>query len=104
MPARGGSYGNSTTPFFRQGAAIRLFGALRNVPFRGEAFGGVGAGGDDGLRRSQQSRALDDAFAEGLLEVDIGVAGAFGAQVADGGEAGAQMALAPKKRSLPLMR
>ncbi len=68
--------------------AVGFFGALRDAPFERESLGGVAAGGDDGARRGEHARTRNDALVHGLLELDIGVAGALGAQVAHGGEAG----------------
>ena len=70
--------------------AVGLFGALRHAPLEGEALRGVAAGGDDGAGGGEHSRTGDDALIDGLLEFDIGVGGAFGAEIADGGEAGHQ--------------
>ena len=67
--------------------AVGLFGALRDAPFEGESFGRVTAGGDDGAGGGEDSRAGDDALVDGLLEFDVGVGGALGAEIADGGEA-----------------
>ena len=67
--------------------AVGLFGALRDAPFERESFGRVAAGGDDGAGGGEDPRAGDDALIDGLLEFDIGVGRAFGAEVADGGEA-----------------
>src|SRR5574337_1162906 len=43
--------------------------------------------GDRGPRRHEQVRTGDQAFVDGALDIDIGVAGAFGAEVAQCGEA-----------------
>ena len=67
--------------------AVGLFGALRHAPFERESFGRVAAGGHDGARRGEDPRTGDDALVDGLLEFDIGVGGALGAQIADRGEA-----------------
>ncbi len=74
--------------------AVGLFRALRHAPFEREALGSVAAGGDDGARGGEHARAGNDALLDRLLQFDIGVARAFGAQVADGGEAGHQRARA----------
>ena len=70
--------------------AVGLFGALRHAPFEREALGRVTAGGHDGARGGEHARTGNDALIDRLLEFDIGVAGALGAQIADGGEAGHQ--------------
>ena len=70
--------------------ATGLFRALRDAPFERESLGAVGAGGDDGARGNQQARTGNDALVDGLLQLDIGVAGALGAEVAHGGETGHQ--------------
>ena len=53
-----------------------------------EALGAVGAVRDDRAGGDQQARAGNDALVDRLLEADIGEAGALGAEVARGGEAG----------------
>ena len=58
-----------------------------------EALGAVGAARDDRPGRDQQARAGDDALVDRLLEADVGEAGAFGAEVALGGEAGIERPL-----------
>ena len=70
--------------------AVGLLGALGHAEFEREALGRVAAGGDDGARGGEHARAGNDALIDGLLELDIGVAGALGAEVAHGGEAGHQ--------------
>src|SRR5262249_25433266 len=47
----------------------------------------IGAGDVERAGRYEHARPLDDAVRNGLLDVDVGVHGAFGFDVADGGEA-----------------
>ena len=71
-------------------AVVGLFGALRHAPVERVASGAVTAGGDDGACGDQQPRAGHDALLDRLLQLDVGVAGALGAQVAQRREAGQQ--------------
>ena len=59
----------------------------------------VGAARDDRPGRDEQARAGDDALVDRLLEADVGKAGAFGAEVALGGEAGIERALGVDDRA-----
>ena len=68
--------------------AVGFLGALRDAPFERESLGGVSSGGDDGAGGGEQAGTGNDALIDGLFELHIGVAGALGAQVAHGGEAG----------------
>ena len=68
--------------------AADFLGALRDVHARLEALGAVGAARDVRLGRDEQARAGDDALVDRLLEPDVGIARALGAEVALGGEAG----------------
>ncbi len=70
--------------------AVGLFCPLWDVPFEREAFGRVASGGDNRARRSQHARPRNDSLIHGLFEFDICVSRAFGAEIADGGEAGHQ--------------
>ena len=67
--------------------AVGLFGALRDVPFGRIALRAVAPGGDDGAGRHQHARTGNDALIDRLLQADIGVPGAFRAQIANGREA-----------------
>jgi hypothetical protein len=70
--------------------AIGFFGTLRHGPLQHEAFGTVSAAGNDSARRNQHARAGNDALIDGLLQLDVGVCGAFGPKVTNGGEPGQQ--------------
>src|SRR5207253_5761285 len=73
---------------FHRFDAVRLFGALRHVPFRRVPFRSIAAGGDNGARRDEHPRTGDDSLIDRLLETDVGVAGALRAEIADRREAG----------------
>src|SRR5206468_1458806 len=67
--------------------AIGFLHTLGYPPFETEALWRVTAGGADGPGGGEDARAGDDALIHGLFDFDIGVAGAFGAEVSDGGKA-----------------
>jgi hypothetical protein len=73
--------------------AADLFRALRDGDAGFEPLRPVCAARDIGLGRNEQARAGDDALVDRLLEPDVGIAGALGAEVALGGEAGVERAL-----------
>jgi hypothetical protein len=73
------------------GVAAGLLRALRQVHVGAEALArAVGAGGDDGAGGHEQARARHDPLVDGALQAHVGVPGAFGAEVAQGGEAAHQ--------------
>src|SRR6185436_20118891 len=67
-----------------------FFGALRHFDAGLETFRSVRTAGDDRARCDQHARTRDDPLIDGLLQADIGKAGAFGAEVAYGREPGHQ--------------
>ena len=67
---------------------VGLLGALGHVPARVEARRAVAARGDDGARRGQHARSLDQAQIDRVAQGDVGEAGALGAEVTDRREAG----------------
>jgi len=68
----------------------RLFGTLRDVEVVGEGARAVAPAADDRLGRHEHARPGDDALVDRHLHADVGVAGPFGAEVTDEGEAGHQ--------------
>ena len=70
--------------------AVGRLGAEDRLEAWIEALGAVAAGGDDRPGRHLEARAGDDALVDRLLEADVRVAGALGAQVPLGGEPGEQ--------------
>ncbi len=68
--------------------AVSFFGALRDAPLRSVALGAVSACGDDGSGGCQDAGAGNNVLCDRLFELDVGIACAFGAQLAYGGEAG----------------
>src|ERR1700722_2548746 len=63
---------------------LRTFG---HVEFRRVAFEVVSAGGGDRARGAEETRAGDGAFGDGFANFDVAVAGPFGFDVAESGEA-----------------
>src|ERR1700743_888149 len=60
--------------------------AFGHVEFRGVAFEVIATGGGDTAGSAEEARAGDGAFGDGFLDFDVAVAGAFGFEVAQGGE------------------
>ena len=70
--------------------AVGFFRPLRHAPLEREPLWRVAAGGDDRARRGEHPRAGNDALVDGLLQLHVGVARAFGTEIANGREAGDQ--------------
>ena len=68
----------------------RLLCALRHRPLRREAFRAIAAGRDHRRTGDDHPRPGNDAFVDRALEADVRIAGAFGAEIAHGGDAGHQ--------------
>src|SRR5207247_8946833 len=66
--------------------AARLLGALRRIEGVPGAARPVAAGSDDGARDREDARTGHDPLLDGALELDVAVQGAFGAEVAQGGD------------------
>src|SRR4051812_12810591 len=73
--------------------AVRFFSALWDLirVFRGEALRRVLAGDDDRLGRRPQPRAGNDPLVDRVAKTDVGIPGAFRAEVAGAREAGEQL-------------
>ena len=72
-----------------QGRAVRFLRAEQGR-FRVRRLGPVAPRRNQRPRRDQQARTWDDALLDRRLQPDIGIARAFGAEIAEGGEAGHQ--------------
>ncbi|WP_229425698.1 hypothetical protein [Massilia sp. Se16.2.3] len=71
--------------FDRAGDGLGAVGYLHVGPVA--ALGrAVAVAGDDGFRGDEQARAGDHPAFDGALDADVGIVGAFGAEVAQGGE------------------
>ena len=70
--------------------AVGFFRALRHGHFRREALRRIAAGDDHRRSGDEHARAGNDAFVDRLPQSDVRISGAFGAEVANGGDAGHQ--------------
>ncbi len=68
--------------------SVGFFRSLGNPESRIESFGRIAAGRDNGLGHDNHAWSRNDALIDGLFEPDIGIAGAFGPQVANRGKSG----------------
>src|SRR5207237_6948825 len=72
--------------------AVRLFRALRHIPFRSVAFRSITSARDDRARRYKQPRSRNYSLIHRLLQSDVSVTRALGAEIAERREAGEQSA------------
>ena len=87
--AAGGLLAHRAHRFVRAADFLRAAGQVE-IGTEAARTGAVAGAGDDGTGGDIQARAGNQAFVDRALDRDVGVAGAFGAQVAQRGEAGQQ--------------
>ena len=70
--------------------AVSFFRALRHIPFGRVTLRPISPARHDRARRHKQTRPGNYSLIHGLLQTDVGVTGAFGAEIAKRREAGQQ--------------
>src|SRR5438270_4573492 len=73
--------------FARFHGAVDELRALGDLDLRSVAFEWIASRGRDGAGNSEDARAGNAAFVDGLPNADIAIAGAFRLDIANGGEA-----------------
>ena len=73
--------------------AIRLLRTLRDADFRAKSLGTIRPGGHDGLGSHQEPRPRNDPLFHRLLQANIRVVRAFGAEIPQHRKAGVQCGL-----------